>query len=93
MLKNYEQFADEMILRDYLAVDRTFLANERTLLAYVRTFVALFASGVGLINFTGASLWAAIGHVFIAVSPFFAIYGAVKYAKTLKKLKTLGEKN
>ncbi len=34
-----------MILRDYLAVDRTVLANERTLLAYIRTGLALLLTG------------------------------------------------
>lgn len=32
----YKFNKDEMILRDFLAVDRTLLANERTLLAYIR---------------------------------------------------------
>ena len=40
-----------MILRDYLAADRTYLANERTLLAYIRTCVGLFATGAALIHF------------------------------------------
>ena len=40
-----------MILRDYLATDRTHLANERTFLAYIRTCVGLFATGAALINF------------------------------------------
>ncbi len=35
----YKFNKDEMILRDFLAVDRTLLANERTLLAYIRTGV------------------------------------------------------
>ena len=36
---------DEMITRDYLALDRTELANSRTLLAYIRTAIAVFAAG------------------------------------------------
>ena len=36
----YTQFKkEELILRDYLAADRTALANERTLMAYIRTSV------------------------------------------------------
>ncbi|MGN0027609.1 MAG: DUF202 domain-containing protein, partial [Clostridium sp.] len=34
---------EEMILRDFLAADRTLLANERTLLAYIRTGISLLA--------------------------------------------------
>ena len=48
----YSKFdADEMILRDHLARDRTVLANERTLLAYLRTAIALFAAGGTLLRF------------------------------------------
>lgn len=38
--------AEELILRDYLALDRTRLANERTLLAYIRTALMLVVAGV-----------------------------------------------
>ncbi len=51
---------EELILRDYLAADRTALANERTLLSYIRTSVALAAAGGSLIHFLG-SLVANIG--------------------------------
>ena len=88
-MENYEKFGRDMILRDYLALDRTFLANERTLLAYIRTFTGLFASGVGLVNFIDSSVTAVIGYVFIIISPLFAVCGMIKYVKIHKKLKTL----
>lgn len=38
----YHQFQEsDLILRDYLALDRTKLANERTFLAYIRTALAI----------------------------------------------------
>lgn len=37
---------DKLIIRDYLALDRTKLANSRTLLAYIRTAAAVFAAGI-----------------------------------------------
>ena len=41
----YSKFrTEEMILRDWLARDRTVLANERTLLAYLRTTLMLWIS-------------------------------------------------
>ena len=47
----YDNFdAQEFILRDWLALDRTVLANERTFLAYGRTSLGLFLSGVTLIK-------------------------------------------
>ena len=42
---------DELILRDYLAADRTALANERTFLSYLRTGLAFGAAGVSLVHF------------------------------------------
>ena len=43
--------AEEMILRDYLAADRTVLANERTLLSYTRTAIALAGGAAALLHF------------------------------------------
>lgn len=42
---------DEMILRDFLAADRTMLANERTFLSYTRTALAFVIAGASLIHF------------------------------------------
>ncbi len=57
----YSRFKkEELILRDYLAADRTILANERNLLSYIRTSVALAAAGGSLIHFLD-SLAADIG--------------------------------
>jgi putative membrane protein len=43
--------AEDLILRDLLAIDRTILANERTVLSYLRTMLALVAAGGSLIHF------------------------------------------
>lgn len=42
---------DQLITRDYLALERTRLANERTFLAYFRTTVVFLASGLSIIQF------------------------------------------
>lgn len=36
----------EVILRDYLAIERTRLANERTLLSYIRSSLYLLLGGM-----------------------------------------------
>ena len=41
----------EMILRDYLAADRTAMANERLLLAYIRTALATIGAGAAIVHF------------------------------------------
>ena len=51
MTNKYNHKKEDMILRDFLATDRTILANERTLLAYLRTFISFFAAGIGFVKF------------------------------------------
>ena len=89
MLKNYNTFRDEMILRDYLALDRTILANERTLLAYLRTFIGTFSAGIAMIKLFDTLLIILTGYIFVAMSPFFVIFGVIRYVRFSVKLKTL----
>ena len=52
MKYNGREYADDtMILRDYLALERTILARKRTFLAYLRTILSLFATGIGILSF------------------------------------------
>ena len=91
MLKNYKAFRDEMILRDYLALDRTILANERTLLAYLRTFIGTFSAGIALIKLFDTSLINIVGYTFTIVSPLFLIFGIIRYLQVSNKLRTIDE--
>jgi len=48
----YERFSqEEIVLRDYLAADRTLLANERTYLSYIRTALAFAIAGASALHF------------------------------------------
>ncbi|MDH5381747.1 MAG: DUF202 domain-containing protein, partial [Cyclobacteriaceae bacterium] len=47
-LRDYE-VKEEIILRDFLALERTTLANERTLFAYIRTSLYLILAGIAFI--------------------------------------------
>ena len=89
LLKNYETFQSEMILRDYLALDRTVLANERTLLAYLRTFIGTLSAGIAMVKLFDTPLTKIIGYIFIVVSPLFVVLGALRYVQFSRKLKTL----
>ena len=40
----------EIILRDYLAIERTRLANERTLLSYIRSSLYLMLGGIAFLQ-------------------------------------------
>lgn len=41
---------EDMILRDYLALDRTVMSNEQSLLSYLRTGLSFTAAGVALFH-------------------------------------------
>ena len=40
----------DLIVRDFLAIERTRLANERTFLSYFRTFVVMLSSGFAILH-------------------------------------------
>lgn len=82
---------DEMILRDYLAADRTVLANERTLLSYIRTALASAAGGVSLIHFLEGALLDATGVLLIVTGGAALVIGAMRYRQVRKRLSVLDE--
>jgi putative membrane protein len=69
----------EMILRDYLAVDRTIMSNETSFLAYIRTALTLGVVGVTLIKFFEDRSIQIIGWVFCLLGLFLLVHGAVRY--------------
>ncbi len=83
----------EMILRDYLAADRTVLANERTLLAYIRTFIALIASGAGLVKLFEQPALIHAGIVLVAVSPIILVVGVYRFVAMRGRLNQLNHRH
>ncbi|MEP4532539.1 MAG: DUF202 domain-containing protein [Cyclobacteriaceae bacterium] len=68
-----------MILRDYLAIDRTKLANQRTLLSFIRTALYLVVSGVALTKVKALERISWLGYVIIAASIIVLVIGVVNY--------------
>ncbi len=83
---------DELILRDYLAADRTVLANERTLLSYVRTAMAFAAAGAALIHFFDSAFVEVVGWVLIALAIGILAVGAQRYLRMRQRLAKLVDK-
>lgn len=50
-----KEINQELILRDYLALQRTKLANERTLFSYIRTSLYLLTVGIGMLQIESIS--------------------------------------
>lgn len=84
----YSKLKEKLILRDYLAIDRTILANERTFLAYVRTALTLFVAGVSLVQFFNITLIQVIGWSLIPLGAITLIIGLTKNRKMKNKIKT-----
>ena len=88
----YSKFsADELILRDYLARDRTALANERTLLSYIRTAIALLAAGGTLLKFFPESrslMW--LGAVLLVCGVFTCVLGTWRFVVVARRLRKAG---
>jgi len=89
-IKNfYKEYNDNMIIRDYLALDRTILANRRTLLSYVRTFIGLFGGGIGLVELLDNTVIMFVGYISMATSIPILIIGIIEYIKVKKSLSSI----
>lgn len=90
---NEFKYQEKIILRDYLALERTRLANERTLFSYIRTSLYLLTVGMGIFEIESIQhLWA-LAWLCVAVSVVLFILGFYKYYKLKKYLSTYAYKN
>jgi putative membrane protein len=88
-MKNYSVFEEPLILRDYLALDRTVLANERTLLSYFRLALGFVSAGVGVAGILGF-LWATVlGYIFIGIGLIVLVIGIIRCRLVQKRLKDI----
>lgn len=77
----------DLIVRDYLARQRTSLANERTLLAYIRTSLYFLVSGTALFEVRNLSHIRELGYLAFGLSFAFLGIGIVNFLKLKIKLK------
>lgn len=82
----YKKNEKEMILRDFLAADRTILANERTFLSYVRTSLNFTVAGISFIKLFEYKILKIIGTIFIFGGIFILGMGIYRYIKINKNL-------
>ncbi|GGW57426.1 putative membrane protein [Winogradskyella epiphytica] len=79
----------EVILRDYLAIERTRLANERTLLSYIRSSLYLLLGAIGFYQvreFTNFDYLALTALVFSIIFFIIGIYRFTLLKKSLKRV-------
>jgi putative membrane protein len=81
------QNRDQIILRDYLALERTKLANERTLLSYIRSSLYLLLGGIAIIQLDGFENIKFLGYVSLSLTILFIIIGVYRFQKLNKQLR------
>lgn len=89
----YSRFAaEQLILRDELAIDRTLLANERTLLAYLRSGVALGIAGVSIMHFAESEWFRLVGLACVPIGILTAIVGIVRFRRVDRAISRIRKK-
>ncbi|REG94676.1 YidH family protein [Algoriphagus antarcticus] len=77
----------ELIIRDFLARQRTTLANDRTLLSFIRTSLYFLVSGTALFEVKELDHVRDLGYLAFGLSLVFLIIGFMNYFRIRKKLK------
>ncbi|MCX7548784.1 DUF202 domain-containing protein [Xanthomarina sp. F1114] len=80
---------DEVILRDYLAIERTRLANERTLLSYIRSSLYLLLGGIAFFQLKDFPNFKFLGLLSLIFSVLFFVIGVYRFILLKKSLKRL----
>ncbi|PSL07087.1 DUF202 domain-containing protein [Cecembia rubra] len=78
---------NELIVRDYLARQRTYLANDRTLLSYIRTSLYFLVSGTALMEVNALDHVRDLGYLAFGLSLGLLLLGIFNFYKVKKRLK------
>lgn len=81
-----KQIEEELIVRDFLARQRTKLANDRTLLAYIRTSLYFLVSGTALIKVEDLENVREFGYLSFLISVLLVVLGFVNFFRLKRKL-------
>jgi len=76
-----------LIIRDYLARQRTRMANERTLLSYIRTSLYFLVSGTALIKVDDLENISDLGYISFAISIILVMIGFFAFFRVKRKMR------
>jgi len=82
----------DLVLREYLAIERTKLANERSLLAYTRTGLYFVVAGSTLGELIDTTFWKMMGLPLIITGILITVLGVVRFIQVGREIKN-GRKN
>ena len=78
---------EDLITRDWLAIERTKLANERTFLAYFRSAVVFLATGLSFEKLEILYDVQFLGIWLIALAPILFVIGLIRYLRVKHNIK------
>ncbi|WP_452603274.1 DUF202 domain-containing protein [Pontimicrobium sp. MEBiC06410] len=78
---------NQLITRDWLAIERTKLANERTFLAYFRTFIVFLGTGLTILKLEFFTDLKSFGLILLVISPIILIIGLYRLIRVKKNIK------
>ncbi len=89
----YSEFQrEDMILRDWLALDRTVLANKRTFLAYGRTAIAMVVLGIAFVKLIDHRFFEIAGFALMSFGVIVFAVGLREFTINTRRFKKLVEK-
>lgn len=85
--KKVKKVKEDLITRDWLAIDRTRMANERTFLAYLRTFIVVLSSAVAILKVEALQNMFDLGIFFLVIAPVILIIGLARFLYVRQHIK------
>ena len=85
-LKRTFQNREKIILRDFLAMERTTLANERTLFSYLKAGVYFVLAGFAFLKVELFEDMRWVSYSLFALSAIMIVYGLIRFGILKKKL-------
>ncbi|TYA84405.1 DUF202 domain-containing protein [Seonamhaeicola marinus] len=80
---------EKVILRDYLAIERTRLANERTLLSYIRSSLYLLLGSIAFFQLKDFPNYQYLALIALVFSGLFFVIGLYRFLTLKRSLKRL----
>lgn len=77
----------DLVLREYLAIERTRLANERTLLTYIRTGLYFLVAGSTLGHLIDTPFWNMMGLPLVIIGVIVPVLGVVRFLRVARKIR------
>ena len=85
-ITKYAFMNKDLVLREYLAIERTKLANETALLAYVRTGLYFLVAGSSLGHLIDSNFWRIADDPLIIIGLIIMVIGGVRYFRLRKSI-------